>query len=153
MSKYNERRRIRKGTTLAQGIAFLVEEIIEAKKQWWLKSNEYKKNNDEPGYFCTDNIEDWNYPNGDSTFPKQDMEKMMAGMTTSEGKKYIKIKGPESIWGFIVKEDFTTSKGRSFKKGDVLMASGFNAPALNRSRGNVLTGEGHIQWTGPEYLI
>ena len=130
MSKFNPRRPIRTGITLGQGIGFLVDEIIES-----------------------DNIMEWCYPqNGEPTYPKTDMIKWKSGITTSEGKKYIKIKGPESVWGFIVKEDFATSKGRMFKKGDVLMAAGCNTPALNRPRGNVLTGEGHIVWTGPEYL-
>ena len=39
-----------------------------------------------------------------------------------------------------------------FQKGDVLKAAGFNAPALNSARGNVLTGNYAIQWTGPLYL-
>ncbi len=37
-------------------------------------------------------------------------------------------------------------------KGDGLMASSWRAPALNRPRGNVLTGNYSIQWTGPLYL-
>ena len=48
---------------------------------------------------------------------------------------------------FIVKEDF-----KHFKKGDILKAAGYNAPALNQPRGNVLTGNYPIQWTGPLYL-
>ncbi len=32
------------------------------------------------------------------------------------------------------------------------MASSWRAPALNRPRGNVLTGNYPIQWTGPLYL-
>ncbi len=38
------------------------------------------------------------------------------------------------------------------KKGDVLKAAGYNKPALNSARGNVLTGNYAIQWTGPLYL-
>ena len=47
----------------------------------------------------------------------------------------------------IVKEDF-----KHFKKGDILKAAGYNAPALNSPRGNVLNGNYPIQWTGPLYL-
>ena len=52
------------------------------------------------------------------------------------------------VWGFVVGTD-TDPK---FKKGDVLKAAGFNAPARNAPRGNVLEGGFNINWTGPEYL-
>lgn len=68
------------------------------------------------------------------------------GYTT--GKKYIKIttRNNGSVWGFVVKED-----GPKFKKGDILKAAGWNAPATNAPRGNVFDGY-QIQWTGPLYL-
>ena len=65
----------------------------------------------------------------------------------SEGKKYIKIVQGNGVFAFVMKED----SGR-FKKGDVLKAAGYNKPALNSARGNVLTGNYAIQWTGPLYL-
>ena len=65
----------------------------------------------------------------------------------SQGKKYIKIVQDTGVFCFIAKEDF-----KHFKKGDILKAAGYNAPALNASRGNVLDGNYHIQWTGPLYL-
>ena len=65
----------------------------------------------------------------------------------SMGKKYIKIVQDTGVFCFIVKEDF-----KHFKKGDVLKAAGYNAPALNSARGNVLTGNYAIQWTGPLYM-
>jgi len=65
----------------------------------------------------------------------------------SFGKKYIKIVQDTGVFCFIVKEDF-----KQFKKGDILKAAGYNAPALNSARGNVLTGNYNIQWTGPLYL-
>ena len=65
----------------------------------------------------------------------------------SQGKKYIKIVQDTGVFCFIVKEDF-----KHFKKGDILKAAGYNAPALNSPRGNVLTGNYPIQWTGPLYL-
>jgi len=65
----------------------------------------------------------------------------------SEGKKYIKIVQDTGVFAFVMKED----SGR-FKKGDILKAAGYNKPALNSARGNVLTGNYHIQWTGPLYM-
>ena len=65
----------------------------------------------------------------------------------SEGKKYIKIVQDTGVFAFVMKED----SGR-FKKGDILKAAGYNKPALNSPRGNVLTGNYAIQWTGPLYL-
>ena len=64
-----------------------------------------------------------------------------------KGKKYIKIVQDTGVFCFIVKEDF-----KHFKKGDILKAAGYNAPALNQPRGNVLSGNYPIQWTGPLYL-
>ena len=63
------------------------------------------------------------------------------------GKKYIKIVQDTGVFCFIAKEDF-----KHFKKGDILKAAGYNAPALNSARGNVLTGNYPIQWTGPLYM-
>ena len=63
------------------------------------------------------------------------------------GKKYIKVVQDTGVFCFIAKEDF-----KHFKKGDILKAAGYNAPALNSPRGNVLTGNYPIQWTGPLYL-
>lgn len=67
-----------------------------------------------------------------------------------EGNKYIKIliKNGGGVWGFVV----NTDNDKKFKKGDLLKAAGFNAPARNAARGNVLEGGFNIRWTGPEYL-
>ena len=43
-------------------------------------------------------------------------------------------------------------RDKKFKKRDLLNAAGFNAPARNAARGNVLEGGFRICWTGPEYL-
>ena len=63
------------------------------------------------------------------------------------GQKYMKILTGSGVWGFIVKED-----GGKFKKGDILKAAGWNAPAKNAARGNILEGNYPINWTGPLYL-
>ena len=64
------------------------------------------------------------------------------------GKKYIKIisydnadKGGASVWGFINIADFKKGlAGITFLEGDVLKASGWATPALNRPRGNIYDG-------------
>ena len=82
-------------------------------------------------------------------------EDFRAKFMVTVGQKYIKI-GRKSdyngkmgqVWGFVV----GTDTDKKFKKGDVLKAAGFNAPARNAPRGNVLEGGFNINWTGPEYL-
>jgi hypothetical protein len=63
------------------------------------------------------------------------------------GKKYIKIVKDNGVWGFIV----NTDNDKLFKKGDILKAAGFNAPARNAARGNVFENYS-VAWTGPHYL-
>ena len=64
------------------------------------------------------------------------------------GKKYIKIveKGG-GVKAFVVGVD----NDKKFKKGDILLPAGFNAPARNFARGNILDGGYGIAWTGPLY--
>ena len=70
----------------------------------------------------------------------------VAGLRVEEGRKYIKIVSEGSVWGFI-------NKGNNkFRVGDILKAAGWNTPALNRARGNILDGNYEIRWTGPLYL-
>ena len=84
---------------------------------------------------------------------KQKMaQEFCEGLSYTEGKKYIKITkslghNQRSVWGFVVKED-----GGKFRKGDILKAARWNAPATNRARGNILDGGYTIRWTGPLYL-
>ena len=80
-------------------------------------------------------------------YSKDQDEKWDSNTKVSQGKKYIKVVQETGVFCFIVKEDF-----KHFKKGDILKAAGYNAPALNSARGNVLTGNYPIQWTGPLYL-
>jgi hypothetical protein len=69
--------------------------------------------------------------------------------TITYGTKYIKIteKGG-GVKAFVVGVD----NDKKFKKGDILMAAGYNAPARNKARGNILNGGYPINWTGPCYL-
>ena len=80
-------------------------------------------------------------------YSKEQVDKWDSLIKVSQGKKYIKVVRENGVFAFIVKEDF-----KHFKKGDILKPAGYNAPALNSARGNVLTGNYAIQWTGPLYL-
>ena len=83
-------------------------------------------------------------------------EEFRAKFMVTVGQKYIKIGRISdhtpgrmgSVWGFVVGVD----NDPKFKKGDVLKAAGYNAPARNAPRGNVLEGGFNIRWTGPLYL-
>ena len=75
-------------------------------------------------------------------------EKYANSFEVKYGSKYIKIVSNNSVTAFIV----GTDKDKKFKKGDILMAAGYNAPARNKARGNILDGNYPIQWTGPLYL-
>ena len=75
-------------------------------------------------------------------------EKYANSFEVKYGSKYIKIVSNNSVTAFIV----GTDKDKKFKRGDILMAAGYNAPARNKARGNILDGNYPIQWTGPLYL-
>ena len=63
------------------------------------------------------------------------------------GKKYIKVVQDKGVFAFVMKED-----SGHLKKGDILKPAGYNKPSLNAARGNVLTGDYYINWTGPLYM-
>ena len=75
--------------------------------------------------------------------------------TAEAGRKFIKIINQDTfngsmsqrVWGFININEFTKErqmanciKSVTFKEGDVLMANGWRAPALNTPRGNLFDG-------------
>ena len=69
-------------------------------------------------------------------------------ITITDGRKYIKIVRDNCVWGVIVKENF-----KHLIKGDILKAAGFNAPTLNRARGNIFALDNlTVRWTGANYL-
>ena len=82
-----------------------------------------------------------------SGYSKEQVDNWDNKTKVSQGKKYIKIVQDTGVFCFIVKEAF-----KHFRKGDILKAAGYNAPALNQARGNILDGNYRIQWTGPLYL-
>jgi hypothetical protein len=70
-------------------------------------------------------------------------------ISISTGKKYIKILKGNSVWGFVV----NTDDDKKFNRGDILKAAGYNTPARNQARGNILKGDfSWVRWTGTEYL-
>ena len=70
-------------------------------------------------------------------------------LTYKTGSKYIKVFSEGgSVWGFVV----NTDNDKKFKKGDILKAAGWAAPARNAARGNIVDGGYTINWTGPLYL-
>jgi len=70
-------------------------------------------------------------------------------ITHKAGSKYIKVFSEGgSVWGFVV----NTDNDKKFRKGDILKAAGYAAPARNAARGNILDGGYTIRWTGPLYL-
>ena len=69
-------------------------------------------------------------------------------MEVKYGNKYIKIIKENSVWGFIV----NTDNDKKFKRGDILKAAGWNAPARNAARGNIFENYS-VAWTGPHYLV
>lgn len=75
------------------------------------------------------------------------VDKFRNELSVKTGRKYAKILTERSVWGFVQLED-----DAKFKKGDILMAAGYNAPARNKPRGNIFENY-QIQWTGPNYLF
>ena len=105
-------------------------------------------------YMETAMIEDYNHfmYRNDEVTANMRLE-FATGIEVLYGNKYIKIVtgkhgGQRTVWGFIV----NTDKDKKFKKGDLLKAAGWAAPARNAARGNILKGGYVINWTGPLYL-
>jgi len=67
------------------------------------------------------------------------------GLHFLEGKSYIKVFTNTSVHSFIVKVD-----GSKFKKGDILKAASYSAPAKNSIRGNIFNPSSYeaVSWTG-----
>jgi len=68
------------------------------------------------------------------------------------GQNYIKVIRDNSVHAFVIKKLTAKTEAKGFKVGDILKPAGWQAPALNKARGNVLEGNFYINWTGPLYL-
>lgn len=66
-------------------------------------------------------------------------------VSVSYGSKYAKIVANNSVWGFVV----ITDTDKKFPKWSILKAAGWNAPARNFARGNLLElNKMTVRWTG-----
>jgi len=75
-------------------------------------------------------------------------DKFADSFKISKGQKYIKVINDNSVKCFIV----NTTEDKVFDYGDILKPAGWNAPARNYKRGNVLEGNYLMNWTGPVYM-
>ena len=66
-----------------------------------------------------------------------------AKLRVDHGNKYIKVVSNGGAHSFIVTKD-----NGKFRKGDVLKAASWAAPARNFARGNILDGTAKPMWTG-----
>ena len=80
-------------------------------------------------------------------YSKEQVDKWDSLIRVEQGQKFIRVVRENGVFAFIVKED-----NGIFKKGDILKPAGYRAPAKNSARGNVLSGDYYIQWTGPLYM-
>ena len=80
-------------------------------------------------------------------YSKEQVDNWENSFRLETGQKFIRVVRGNGVFAFIVKED----DGR-FKKGDILKPAGYRAPAKNSARGNILSGNYYIQWTGPLYM-
>ena len=84
-----------------------------------------------------------------SDINKEMIAEFNENLTYKTGSKYIKVfTEGGSVWGFVV----NTDNDKKFRKGDILKAAGYAAPARNAARGNIIDGGYTIRWTGPLYL-
>ena len=80
-------------------------------------------------------------------YSKEQVDNWDDNTKVKAGQKYIKIVQGTGVFAFVNIHD-----NGKFKKGDIFKAAGYNKPALNAARGNVLEGNYYIQWTGPLYM-
>lgn len=71
------------------------------------------------------------------------IKRFYEGLDYKEGSKYIKVMTGGSVHSFIV----NTDNDPKFRKGDILKAASWSAPARNFARGNVFE-EYEVRWTG-----
>ena len=93
-------------------------------------------------------VADYAVFNGNIGAAEERVAEFRDGLSVKYNKRYIKIITGGSVWGFIVPDD----QDKKFRKGDILKAAGWNTPARNAARGNILDGGYSVAWTGPHYM-
>lgn len=83
-------------------------------------------------------------------YVKADMQSQYKPVVVEIGNKFIRIWNGSSCWGFISRVDGDL-KGSPIKKGDLLKAATWKAPAKH-ARGNIIDGTARYGVYGPEYL-
>jgi len=85
------------------------------------------------------------WSNGGDTIRSEMYERYCDRIKYKPGSKYIKILSDGSVHSFVV----NTDKDKKFKRGDILKAASYNAPARNFARGNVFENSfDNVHWTG-----
>ena len=87
---------------------------------------------------------DVRYNSGNGEIRKKMIAEFNEGITYKVGSKYIKVVTNSTVWGFVV----NTDNDKKFKRGDILKAAGYAAPARNFARGNIIDGGYTVRWTG-----
>ena len=81
----------------------------------------------------------------------ESIDRFNESLNIKVGRKFDKVIEKGRVWGFVAKTD-GVHKGIPHKKGDVIKAAGWRAPA-KWSRGSIFdTNSNWYSWTGPNYL-
>jgi hypothetical protein len=83
-------------------------------------------------------------------YVKADMPNQWKELTVEIGNKFIRLWDGTMCWGFISRVDGDL-KGSPIKKGDLLKAATWKAPAKH-ARGNIIDGSARYGVYSPEYL-
>ncbi len=83
-------------------------------------------------------------------YEKANMPNQYSELTVEIGNKFIRLWQGTGCWGFISRVDGDL-KGSPIKKGDLLKAATWKAPAKH-ARGNIIDGSARYGVYGPEYL-
>ena len=83
-------------------------------------------------------------------YVKADMPNQWKELTVEIGNKFIRLWDGTGCWGFISRVDGDL-KGSPIKKGDLLKAATWKAPAKH-ARGNITDGSARYGVYSPEYL-